>query len=164
MNNTQIMKQAIDLLEQISEDPDYFAQEIGPIDGALVVQTLSALSQQSATMQTEAELLRLCDTMHKLVEELPALRELLLTRQSNVIETQEYRSVTIHDITTIQKQAHQRFLAMIHQRLDKPCQQLNDALPKLNKIQQQEFSHRLPRFFEKLGIKFDGPKVAPLAV
>ena len=95
MNNTQIMKQAIDLLEQISEDPDYFAQEIGPIDGALVVQTLSALFQQTATIQTETQLLMLCDTIHKLVEEVPALRELLLAPQTNVTETQEYRAVTI---------------------------------------------------------------------
>ena len=156
MNKTQIMQQAIDLLEQISEDPDYFAEEIGPIDGALVVQSLSALFQQTGTIQTDAQLLTLCDTIHKLVEEVPALRELLLDPQTNVTETQEYRAITINDISATQQQTHQRFLAIIDQRLDKPRQQLNHALPKLNETQKQEVSRRLPSFLEKLGIKFGG--------
>ena len=124
--------------------------------GEVVVQTLSALFQQTATIQTETQLLMLCDTIHKLVEEVPALRELLLAPQTNVTETQEYRAVTINDISATQQQAHQRFLAIIDQRLDKPRQQLNDALPKLNETQKQEVSRRLPSFLEKLGIKFGG--------
>ena len=127
---------------------DYFAEKLGPIDGALVVQTLSALSQQTATIQSEAQLLELCDTIYKLVKEVPTLHKLLLGRQ-----TEGDRAVTINDVIATQKQADQRVLALIDQGLENARQPLDDALPKLDDAQQEEVKGLLSRLLEKLGIK-----------
>jgi len=154
MNENRIKVEATIYLKGIAHMHKQLATTLNPIEGALLVQTLAMLSQQVPAIQSEAQLLALCDTIHNLVEELSALRDVLVPEQSDIARNRQARAVTINDIISTQKPLDQRRLALIDAtRLETPRQQLDEALPKLDDTQKEEVKRRLPRFLAKLGIK-----------
>ena len=142
MNEKDISHQAIDLLEQISEDADYMAEEIGPTDGAIVIQRLAALSQQASTIQSESQLLALCDSIHKLAEEMPALRDLLIPEDSDVDQMQKDRFFTQESFnkTSAQQQADSKALGTLQQQLTKTEKKLEAHIKRLEELQTQSIN------------------------
>ena len=137
MNEKDIYDEAIDLLEQISEDADYMAEEIGPTDGAIVIQRLTTLSQQASTIQSESQLLALCSSLHKFIEEMPVLRDLLIPEGSNVAKMQKDRFFTLESFnkTSAQQQADSKALGTLQQQLTKTQEKLEAHIKRLEELQ-----------------------------
>ena len=137
MNEKDIYDEAIDLLEQISEDADYFAEQIGPTDGAIVVQRLAAFRKQAATIQRENQLLALCSSLHKFIEEMPVLRDLLIPEDSDVDQMQKDRFFTIEGFnkTSAQQQADSKALGTLQQQLTKTQEKLEAHIKRLEELQ-----------------------------
>ena len=97
MNIEQSVEEALILLEQMSEEPNEVLQVLDEAEQAAVMRELGVLAEQAATIQSSADLLKLADAIHRLVEDQPRLGALLLPDGTDVQEERSQRAVTIAD-------------------------------------------------------------------
>jgi hypothetical protein len=83
------------LLEQMTEEPEAVLEALDPAEQARVVAELRALAGRSAGVRDEAGLLHVADDIHRLVEETPALKALLLPKEMDVAKAQNKRTYTL---------------------------------------------------------------------
>jgi hypothetical protein len=78
MDAESIVRGAEALLEQIVEEPDEVLVALDQAGRDRVLEQRGALADQAARVRDDADLLELADAIHRLAEETPALRSLLL--------------------------------------------------------------------------------------
>ena len=109
MNEKQTTERIVDDAEQLlGWICDYPNQALAPLDPAgreALLVALDRLSRQAADVQGEAGLLELADAIQRLVEETPALRNLLLPEGMDVPAAQSQRAVTRKDHQKAQARA-----------------------------------------------------------
>jgi len=97
MNTEQNVEEALILLEQMSEYPKETLQVLNEAEQAEVIKELDALAEQAAITQSSADLLKLVDAIHRLVEDRPGLGGLLLPEGTDVAEERSQRAVAMAD-------------------------------------------------------------------
>ena len=97
MNTEQSVEEALILLEQMSEDPNEILQVLDEAERAAVMKDLDVLAERAATVQSGADLLSLVDAIHRLVEDRPGLKALLLPEGTDVAQERAQRSITLAD-------------------------------------------------------------------
>jgi len=97
MDATQMVEDARILLEQMSESPDTVLTSLDQAEQSTVIAALAGLADRAAAVQTEAELLTVAEAMHRLVEDTPALRALLLPSEEEVAAARAQRTITLAD-------------------------------------------------------------------
>jgi hypothetical protein len=132
MNAQQSVEEALILLEQMSEDPNEILKVLNEAEQSAVMQDLNVLAEQAATIQSGADLLSLVDTIHRLVEDRPGLKALLLPEGIDVEQEQSQRTVTLGDqqVTTELDAYAQQRAPQIHNTVIECRTQLEAALQK----------------------------------
>jgi len=97
MNSEQSIKEALSLLEQMSEHPNEILQKLDETEQAAVMRELDGLAERATTLQSDTDLLQLADAIHCLVEDRAGLRLLLLPEGMDVAQQLAQRSVTLAD-------------------------------------------------------------------
>jgi CHAT domain-containing protein/tetratricopeptide (TPR) repeat protein len=97
VGGTDIVKGSLDLLEQMTENPDEVRAALDPEERKRVVAELHDLESRAAGVQTNKDLLTLADAVHQLVESTPALADLLLPEEVDAATEQEKRWFYIED-------------------------------------------------------------------
>ena len=97
MNTEQSIKGALILLEQMSKYPQEDRKNLDEAHQDAVMKELDVLAKQAATVQNDADLLSLADAIHRLVEDQPGLRLLLLPDGTDVATQRSQRAVTMAD-------------------------------------------------------------------
>lgn len=97
MNAQQSIEGALILLEQMTEDPNEVLQVLDTAEQSTVMQELGALAERAESIQSGADLLKLADAIHRLIEDRPGLRALLLSEGTDVERERALRTVTIAD-------------------------------------------------------------------
>jgi hypothetical protein len=132
MNAEQSVEEALILLEQMSEDPNEILQVLDEAEQSGIMQDLDVLAARAAIIQSGADLLSLVDAIHRLVEDRPGLKALLLPEGTDVEEERVQRSVTLGDqqaIMELNTYAQQR-APQIHNTVITCRTQLEAALQK----------------------------------
>jgi hypothetical protein len=111
MNTQQSVEEALILLEQMSEDPIEILQVLDEAERSAVMKELNVLAERAATLQSGADMLSLVDAIHRLVEDRPGLKALLLPEGTDVAQERAQRTVTLAD-----QQAAMEFNAYAQQR------------------------------------------------
>ena len=101
MNEKQTTERIVDDAEQllgwICDYPNQVLAALDPAGRETLLDALRELSRQAAAVRGEAVLLELADAIQRLVEETPALRNLLLPEGMDVAAAQSQRAVTLKD-------------------------------------------------------------------
>ena len=140
MNTEQSVEEALILLEQMGEDPNEILQVLDEAEQSAMMKDLDKLAAR--TVQSSADLLKLVDAIHRLVEDRPGLKALLLPEGTDIAEERAQRTVTIEDqqaTTELNAYAQQR-AAQIHNTVIKCRKQLEAALQK-----SEEPEHKPPQ-------------------
>lgn len=99
MDAEEIVDGAGILLAQMAQDPDVLLAPLDRAERAAVAGTLRDLSAQAAAVQTDAELVKLADAVHRLIEDTPGLRSRLLEGAPTDVEAQrEQRKGKLSDV------------------------------------------------------------------
>ena len=134
MNAEETVRASLTLLEQMSEEPGTVLEALNPTEQERVMTELGVLAERAAGVQAEADLLFVADSVHRLVEEIPALGVLLLPDEMRVDAAQEQRprtrKVTVnYDQAAYRKSRHaQERAAQIRNRVVECRQRLEKAL------------------------------------
>jgi len=128
VNEMDMVQRSQHLLEEMSDDPEGVLAELGPVEGQKVVADLSALAEQAEEVQTEAALLELADAIHRLIEDTPALADLLLPEGMEVRKT---ITPSIHNAAYEKSQYAQEYAARVRNRLVEAHEELEQALRDL---------------------------------
>jgi hypothetical protein len=97
MSAEQSVEEVQILLDQMSQYPDEILQIIGEEEQSEIIRELDMLAQRFATIRSGAGLLSLADAIHRLAEDRPKLRALLLPLGIDVAEQRSQRTVTLAD-------------------------------------------------------------------
>ncbi len=97
MNIEHCVEEALILLVQMSEEPNAILQVLDEAEQAAVMRELGVLAAQAAAIHSSADLLKLADAIHCLVEDRPRLGALLLPEGTDVQEERAKRVVAIAD-------------------------------------------------------------------
>lgn len=132
MKAQQSVEEALILLEQMSEDPNEILQVLEEAEQLAMMKELDVLAARAATVQSSADLLQLVDAIHRLVEDRPGLKALLLPDGTDVAEEQSQRTVTMGDQqATMELNAYaQQRAPQIHNTVIECRAQLEAALQK----------------------------------
>lgn len=124
------------LLEQMTEEPEAVLEALDPAEQARVVVELRALADRSAGVRNETGLLHVADDIHRLVEETPALKALLLPKEMDVVEEQNERTYTlgIHEEATSSETEYVQ---------ERELQVLNEVLVNCHKTLKQKMQESL---------------------
>ena len=134
MNAEDSVRASMTLLEHMSEEPRTVLEALNPTEQERVITELGVLAEQAAGVQAEADLLYVADSVHRLVEEIPALGVLLLPDEMRVNAAQEQgprtRKITkTYDERAYRKSRHaQERAAQIRNRVVECRQRLEKAL------------------------------------
>lgn len=133
MNNeqqkAQMIQGAIDLLEQLAEEPEPLVANLSAADLQALAGSLHRLAKQAETVQNMADLLVLSDAVHLVIERNPTLRTWLMDEQP-VGPAQAQRSALLHDFLAADQQQTQaqEYVAVIHNHLIECRQELERIL------------------------------------
>jgi hypothetical protein len=97
MKEEQRVEGALILLAQMSEYPNEVVGELNAEEQGVVITALAALAEQSATVQSDADLVHLTDAIYSLVVDQSVLKALLLPEGNEMAEEQAQREVTFAD-------------------------------------------------------------------
>ncbi|MGB0384149.1 MAG: CHAT domain-containing protein [Ardenticatenaceae bacterium] len=157
MNEERMLKEVKIQLKQMKKYHCQVMPALSPIEKALVLDTLAALTQKTRTVQSQADLLSIANAMQTLAEEIAGLRTLLIEEHIDIAQAQAERSMTLDDIESTEEKDQEAMnyapemendLVYVH---DKVAQ----SLVQLNERQTEEKSRRKLRLWEKLGLKWD---------
>ena len=135
MNEEQIVRDAKILLEQITEYPEEILTSLKQKERRKVLEKLYSLSKRANIIQDKVELLEVTDAIHRLVEDTPKLRTLLLPDETNIAKDQSKRAVTIadHKAVTEENRYIQEHAAQIHNRVIECRKRLEQALEEIDR-------------------------------
>ena len=136
MDAEEIVWSSQALLEQMTEEPEAVLEALDPAEQARVVVELRALADRSAGVRNETGLLHVADGIHRLVEETPALKALLLPKEMDVVEEQNERTYTlgIHEEATSSETEYVQ---------ERELQVLNEVLVNCHKTLKQKMQESL---------------------
>lgn len=97
MDDTTVVRDSQVMLEQMAEEPEAVLEALGPTEGRAVLVRLRELSGQAAGVNTGAELLELADAVHRLVEQTPALADLLLEQGAGATNQRTFPALDPND-------------------------------------------------------------------
>jgi hypothetical protein len=97
MSAAKEVQDSLVLLQQLTRYSKRVLSKLDQAERDKVREELRALDDQTAGVSSEAELLDVADAVHRLVEETPALKTLLLPEEMDVEAAQEERRITLED-------------------------------------------------------------------
>jgi hypothetical protein len=140
----QDIKEALILLEQMSQYPNEILQVMNEGEQAELMQELNALAARAIVAQSSADLPGLVNAIRQLVEDRAALRHLFLSDGTNVEREQVLRGVTLADQQAIAglNAYTQQFVPQIRNTVI-DCQiQMQAALDKQAALQQEPIQRK----------------------
>ena len=134
MDSKRIKIEARTYLKGIAHHQQQLANALSRAELSALLAQLGTHQQQLAAVQSENQLLIVCDAIHQLVENTPILRHLLVSHEINVEQTQQERAFKLKHIknTEQNKLADQKMAAKLDNQMKKVMGKMDKALKSMS--------------------------------